>query len=541
MQFTIRDLLSIPLLSSAKLLSANNIISSQAIESVTVMEIPVEDFIKRNELVLTTAIGCGNNPELFLTYVKDVHSSGAAAMAIAVGGHVHYIPDEVINYCKSVNFPLIELPWEIRFSDILKIILEQLNCWEQQSINKADTLQRELLKLYLDNHPIDEVIKFLSKEFQMDVELKCKEQIENSNSLNEISELISTDQPDIIRYDNGKFLQIVPISPLLNQDPFIILFKSRKLNAKPIPTSILNCIVSILTLWIQKEMTSMISKNKEKNEYIKTLLNGSWTEKEAFINQGKKLGFEVNLPYICVVGFPEKLKEFYILHKKESIQEIEKDFKRTFAEIIENISKKLKKHIIYTFQRDLVVIFLECDFQEANHEVNCFLDLIDTFVEQNHIPSISWGIGENYTGNLTFHLGFKNARTALEIGRSHKGPGTRNTFASTGIYRLLISISNNSMSMELMHSTIGAIATYDKNNGLDLIDTLSSYIYHQGNVSQTARALSLHRQSLLYRLRKIEALTNRSLNDPDDIFLLQFCLKLWSVRFENNESYAIAE
>lgn len=269
MQFTLRDLLSIPLLSSAKLLSANNIISSQAIESVTVMEIPVEDFIKRNELVLTTAIGCGNNPELFLTYVKDVHSSGAAAMAIAVGGHVHYIPDEVINYCKSVNFPLIELPWEIRFSDILKIILEQLNCWEQQSINKADTLQRELLKLYLDNHPIDEVIKFLSKEFQMDVELKCKEQIENSNSLNEISELISTDQPDIIRYDNGKFLQIVPISPLLNQDTFIILFKSRKLNAKPISTSILNCIVSILTLWIQKEMTSMISKNKEKMNILK--------------------------------------------------------------------------------------------------------------------------------------------------------------------------------------------------------------------------------------------------------------------------------
>ena len=539
MQFTIRDLLSIPLLSSAKLLSANTIISSQAIESVTVMEIPVEDFIKKNELVLTTAIGCGNNPELFLTFVKDVHLSGASAMAIAVGGHVHTIPDEVIDYCKSVNFPIIELPWEIRFSDILKIILEQLNCWEQHSIKKADTLQRELLKLYLDNHPIEEVLKFLSKEFQMDVELKCKEQIENHLIQNQISEI--TEQPAIVRYDNGKFLQIVPISPLLNQVPYIALFHSKKLNAKPIPTLILNCIVSILTLWIQKEMTTIISKKKEKNEYIKTLLNGSWTEKEVFINQGKQFGFEVDLPYICVVGYPEKLKEFYLLHKKDSIHELEKDFKRTFSEIVENIGKKLNKHLIYTFQRDLIVIFLECTYQEADQDVNGFLDCIDTYVDQQHLPSISWGIGENYTGNLTFHLGFKNARTALEIGRSHKGPGTRNTFASTGIYRLLISISNNSMSTELMHSTIGAIATYDKNNGLDLINTLSSYIYHQGNVSQTARALSLHRQSLLYRLRKIEALTNRSLNDPDDIFLLQFCLKLWSVRFENNESYAIAE
>ncbi|MFO7316659.1 MAG: PucR family transcriptional regulator ligand-binding domain-containing protein [Bacilli bacterium] len=540
MQFTIRDLLSIPLFSTAKLLSANNIISSQVIESVTVMEIPVEDFIKKNELVLTTAIGCGNNPDLFLTYVKDVHSSNAAGMAIAVGGHVQYIPEEVIEYCKSVNFPLIELPWEMRFSDILKVILEQLNSWEQQSIDKADTLQRELLKLYLDNYPLEEVLTFLSKEFQMEVELKYKEQIEN-DTIQQISETSYTDQPAIIRYDNGKFLQIVPISPLLDQSSSFLIFKSRKLNAKPISALILNNIVTILTLWIQKEMASMISKNKEKKEYIKTLLNGSWTKKEDFINQGKKFGFEVDLPYICIVGSPEKLKEFYIVHKKEHIHEMEKDFKRTFSEILENVSKKLNKHLIYTFKRDLTIIFLECKSSEADREVNHFLDMIDSYVKKNQLPTISWGIGENHTGNLMFHLGYKNARTALEIGRNHKGPGTRNTFASTGIYRLLISLSNNSMSTELMHSTIGAIAAYDKNNGLDLINTLSTYIYHQGNVSQTARALSLHRQSLLYRLRKIEALTNRSLNDPDDIFLLQLCLKLWSVRFENNDSYAVAE
>ncbi|MFP5303648.1 hypothetical protein R2R70_20940, partial [Cobetia sp. SIMBA_158] len=87
------------------------------------------------------------------------------------------------------------------------------------------------LKLYLDNHPIEEVLKFLSKEFQMDVELKCKEQIENHLIQNQISEI--TEQPAIVRYDNGKFLQIVPISPLLNQVPYIALFHSKKLNAKP--------------------------------------------------------------------------------------------------------------------------------------------------------------------------------------------------------------------------------------------------------------------------------------------------------------------
>ncbi|WP_369405119.1 helix-turn-helix domain-containing protein [Piscibacillus salipiscarius] len=50
---------------------------------------------------------------------------------------------------------------------------------------------------------------------------------------------------------------------------------------------------------------------------------------------------------------------------------------------------------------------------------------------------------------------------------------------------------------------------------------------YKGNVSQTARALNLHRQSLLYRLRNIEKLTKLSLVDADDSFLLEFSVRLW--------------
>ncbi|MFB4166322.1 helix-turn-helix domain-containing protein, partial [Alteribacillus sp. JSM 102045] len=41
---------------------------------------------------------------------------------------------------------------------------------------------------------------------------------------------------------------------------------------------------------------------------------------------------------------------------------------------------------------------------------------------------------------------------------------------------------------------------------------------NRGNVSQTARELNLHRQSLLYRLRKIETLTGCNLVNSDDTF-----------------------
>lgn len=535
LQYTLRDVLTIPLFSGAELLSGKETISTQIVDSVSVMELPVEDFVRNNELVLTTAIGCGGNTEVFLSFVKEVYLSGASAIAIAVGRHVQSIPQEIIDYCNKNNFPIIQLPWEVRFSDIIKTVLEQLNNWEQTCTIKADVLQRELLKLYLEDFSINDVLNYLSKEFQMNVMLTyenvynvCEHPHKNE------SILLKKEEPSIVRFKNGKFMQIIPIH-LLKQKYCFILFKAKKLNASPLPWLVLNQVVTILTLWIQKERTFIENKEKEINEFIKVLLNGTWTDKEEFMEQGQKLGLNLGLPYVCVVGIPEKLEEFYHQYKKEHSKEAEKDFMKTFSDLIEAAASKLNKKIIYTFQKDLIILFLECKADEASQNVNCLLNLLDEHIQHNKIPSISWGIGENHAGNFTFHLSYKNARTALEIGRSQKGAGSRSTFASTGIYQLLISLSNNTFSTELMHDTMGVIAAYDKNNGLDLLHTLSSYLIHQGNVSQTARALNLHRQSLLYRLRKIESLTNRSLNDPDDIFLLQFCLKLWTVRFENKE------
>lgn len=56
------------------------------------------------------------------------------------------------------------------------------------------------------------------------------------------------------------------------------------------------------------------------------------------------------------------------------------------------------------------------------------------------------------------------------------------------------------------------------------------YNKYNSNVSQTSRALNLHRQSLLHRLRNIEQLTGLSLLDADDLFLLELSVRLWLLK-----------
>jgi len=57
-----------------------------------------------------------------------------------------------------------------------------------------------------------------------------------------------------------------------------------------------------------------------------------------------------------------------------------------------------------------------------------------------------------------------------------------------------------------------------------------TYLHYHGNISKTARALNMHRQSLIYRLQKIEQLTKRSLTDPEDRFLLYLAARLVELR-----------
>lgn len=75
----------------------------------------------------------------------------------------------------------------------------------------------------------------------------------------------------------------------------------------------------------------------------------------------------------------------------------------------------------------------------------------------------------------------------------------------------------------LTHSCFQAsILSISKNT--DYIDTLRTYINCNYNISETARLCSLHRQSLLYRLEKIEELCGMSLKNHEDLFLLELCL-----------------
>ena len=85
-------------------------------------------------------------------------------------------------------------------------------------------------------------------------------------------------------------------------------------------------------------------------------------------------------------------------------------------------------------------------------------------------------------------------------------------------------LSSHDEVLQIAKETLGALQEHHALSGMDFIETLKEYCKCNYKISQTARNLHIHRQSLLYRLQKIEDLTGLSLDNHRDIFLLELCI-----------------
>ena len=98
-------------------------------------------------------------------------------------------------------------------------------------------------------------------------------------------------------------------------------------------------------------------------------------------------------------------------------------------------------------------------------------------------------------------------------------------YENTLIYNMMSTLSSNEDFLQNTYNILEPIVEYDKTKSTKLMDTLRVYLSCK-NISETARKLSRHRQTLLYQLEKIEDLTGLSLKDNDELFLLEVCMRL---------------
>lgn len=76
--------------------------------------------------------------------------------------------------------------------------------------------------------------------------------------------------------------------------------------------------------------------------------------------------------------------------------------------------------------------------------------------------------------------------------------------------------------MQFCHSAVIHLRDYDLEHDTELLESLRVYLTHNRSIGESAAALYIHRNTMNYRMAKINELTNIELNDPDVLCHLLF-------------------
>lgn len=100
----------------------------------------VPSFLHGNELVFTTGIGIASKSDFdFVNFAQSLIYHGSSGWVINIGPYIPSVPDELIEFCNKMQFPLFTIPWNMRLIDVTydysHMIIE--NEERENSISKA--------------------------------------------------------------------------------------------------------------------------------------------------------------------------------------------------------------------------------------------------------------------------------------------------------------------------------------------------------------------------------------------------------------------
>ncbi|MCT2537760.1 PucR family transcriptional regulator ligand-binding domain-containing protein [Aquibacillus koreensis] len=556
MGLSVCDVVHLQVMNNAKVKAGKNVMDHKQVEWVSVIETPVENFVRKNEFVLSTGIGCESDPEQLENFVRDIIKSGASVLAIATGRYIFDIPDRILQMAAEKDFIIIDLPWEVRFADVLQTVMEKITEVRQGERQKADRVRQQLIDCVLQDKGLKEIAHTIYRHIQIPLaitdqtgELRASRKIDEK----ELQEYVRTENNDLqlktpltdVQFsDHPLYYHMKKCT--INDESFFelqiinnhkiqgyLLFQPKQ--KKMLSWFVMNVLEHALTacaLYFVKENAIELTEIRLKDNFVLNLAKQKEQVDHQVLSKGKLLGYDLSKPYICLVGdieIPNREHESKYDHpdKSSSLQ----SFNYYVQKEITYAGKLFKKRTMTTFDEDLVIIYLEGGDEAYVETVNQFLDTMERRLSELLTGVVlSWGVATEKQNNFAFYEGYEEARTTMEIGIQQHGRGERTFFEDTKINRLLMNISKKSEIASIVKDTIQPLVDYDKKRQTDLIHTFVIYNKYKGNVSQTARALNLHRQSLLHRLRNIESLTHLSLIDSDDSFLLELSIRLWMLK-----------
>ncbi len=190
-------------------------------------------------------------------------------------------------------------------------------------------------------------------------------------------------------------------------------------------------------------------------------------------------------------------------------------------DILQNLfPDKAKDFVININETDIALVKETRNTIEPKHIEKLASTIADTISGEFYVHAVI-GIGTTVDNLKDLARSFKEAQTALEVGKVFDTEKTIISYDSLGIARLIYQLPTTICETFLKEVfKRGSIESLDQ----ETLFTIQRFFENNLNVSETSRKLFVHRNTLVYRLEKIKKITGLDLREFDHAIIFKIAL-----------------
>ncbi len=136
------------------------------------------------------------------------------------------------------------------------------------------------------------------------------------------------------------------------------------------------------------------------------------------------------------------------------------------------------------------------------------------------------GLSRAFTKLEELKSHYEQSLEALELGTHIDSDLTIYAYDDYAIYHIAKVCADSADLHQFYHPKLEYLMEYDAEHKTSFTDSLYMYLKHSRNITNTAKALHLHRNSMIYHLKRIEEILNFSLSDNEMLLHIELSFRL---------------
>jgi PucR family transcriptional regulator, purine catabolism regulatory protein len=481
---TVAELLPTTGLGKARLLAGGAGLGRQ-VRRVQWIEV-LDDFathLAPGDLLLTTAYNLGDDPPLQHELAGRMLTAGVVAIVVKCGYYLDTIPDPVLRQADEIGLPVFELDRGVPFVEISQSIYQQLVSRSYARLQRSAGLHRELVQLVVEGADLDTVVRRAAAIIGNPVLVE-----------DDAGRMLAGVGPDgaAVRQPMGGVTNtagalVVPVVARGRRHGAVGLLPDRPFGADD--RQALEQVATVAALEIARSDRERLAEADLAAALARDLVHGRCGDDSAAAARARRLGVE--LPgRACVVrvrgGGSDSLEA-----------------------LLDRLRGRLGSLALVARDGDeLVGVVGRAQLEAVAHEVER-----PTTLDPDAFTA---GIGEPARASA-LPGSHGQAGRALLLGRGLRRDRSVHRFAEVEGYDALLGDDGGERVARVYERTFGVLPD-------DLRHTLAVHLESGTSVTETARRLYVHRNTVHYRLRRIQRLTSLDLSRIEDRLLCEIGL-----------------